>query len=79
MDKIKISDLVKDGQEVNFVYYRAGHLYYEHDNGLLFPVPVVDIGEATFHAKHKAITLMRYIRQHLDTAQKEGVEYGGAN
>lgn len=50
--------------------YRAGHLYYMTESGLVFPVPISDCGEATFQAEEKAILLMRYIRKHLE-AKKE--------
>lgn len=71
LNKIKISDLVKNNQTVNFAYYRAGNLWYSHTSGLEFPVPIQDLGDASCMASHKAITLMRYMRKHLDTLKKE--------
>lgn len=49
---------------VAFQYYRAGELWYKtSETGLLFPVPVADIGDATFLANDKAMLFMRYIRK----------------
>lgn len=52
---------------VKFQYYRDGQLFYQTEAGLVFPVPVEDIGNATFLAEDKAILFMRYIRKFLDT------------
>lgn len=52
---------------VDFKYYRDGELFYETETGIVFPVPVTDIGNATFLAQDKAILFMRYIRKFLET------------
>jgi hypothetical protein len=52
-----------------FSFYRAGHMYYEvvvDGQRYRFPVNLEDLGTATLLAKHKAITLMRYIRRALE-------------
>ena len=53
---------------VKFQQYRAGNLYYKTENGLVFPVPISDTGEATFFDEDKAILFMRYIRKFLDSS-----------
>lgn len=60
-----IKECVNNNQKVRFSHYRAGHLYYQCENGLEFPVPISDIGEATFLAEDKALIFMRYIRKHI--------------
>lgn len=51
---------------VQFTYYRDGNLWYTTEKGaFLFPVPISDIGNATFHATDKGMLFMRYIRKHL--------------
>jgi hypothetical protein len=60
-----IKDLVKDGKQVTFKFYKAGELWYSTDCGFEFPVPIDDVGDATFLAQDKAILLMRYIRKHM--------------
>lgn len=62
---MNIKDMVKDNQVVKFCYYRDNNLWYETENGFKFPVPVEDIGTATFNAVERAILMMRYIRPHL--------------
>lgn len=47
------------------MFYRSGNLWYEVDD-FKFPVPVTDIGDATFLASDKASLFMRYIRKHLN-------------
>ncbi|MCE7996586.1 MAG: hypothetical protein HEP71_31745 [Roseivirga sp.] len=63
-----LKQIVKDNQ-VSFSHYRAGHLYYNvpvDQDQYSFPVPVEDIGDATFLSSDKAIIMMRYIRKALE-------------
>jgi hypothetical protein len=65
-----IKEIIKDN-EVRFLRYRQGNAYYAvrvPSEGLdfMFPVPLADIGDATFHATEKAIVFMRYIRKAID-------------
>lgn len=64
---LSIKEIVK-GNQAYFSHYRAGHLYYEvkvNEQKFSFPVPLEDIGDATFLAQDKAIIMMRYIRKAL--------------
>ena len=66
---MKVKDYVKDC-EVEFMFYRDGSLWYQVIGGpaaLEFPVPITDIGNATFNRSDKALLFMRYIRKHMDT------------
>jgi hypothetical protein len=65
---MKIKDIVK-GQMAHFVFYRDKALFYETDNGFLFPVPIDDAGSATLNQEEKAILLMRYMRKHLERTE----------
>ena len=56
--------MVKD-KFVTFEFYRDNRLWYCTEDGFSFPVPIEDIGNATFLHKEKAILFMRYIRKHL--------------
>jgi hypothetical protein len=58
--------------KVRFAYYRDGALWYEAEDRFLFPVPVSDIGTATFFAEDKAILFMRYIRKFMEELKIEG-------
>lgn len=70
---MKLSDHVKG--YVDFQYYRDGNLWYEtSETKLIFPVPIEDIGNATFHRSDKALLFMRYIRKHLEG--KEAAQNG---
>ncbi len=63
-----IKEIIKDNK-VYFSYYRAGHLYYNvnvDNKKYLFPVPIQDIGDATFSNEDKAILFMRYIRKAIE-------------
>lgn len=51
---------------VTFVEYRKGNLWYTVDD-IVFPVPVEDIGDATFKNVDVAPLFMRYIRKHLES------------
>jgi len=66
--KPTVKEIVKDN-EVFFSHYRAGHLYYNvcvEAKIYMFPVPIEDIGDATFSVTEKAMLLMRYVRKGLD-------------
>lgn len=67
-----IKDLIKNNY-VTFSHYRAGHLYYlindltsENEDQYIFPVPIEDIGDATFPCTDKAMFFMRYIRKAMN-------------
>lgn len=52
----------------SFEYFRDSALWYRtSDTNLLFPVPVTDVGTATFPATEKGVHFMRWIRKYLNT------------
>lgn len=57
--------------QVHFQYYRDGSLWYQTDSGFTFPVPIDDIGTATFLRDDKALLFMRYIRKFMKTLADE--------
>lgn len=67
---MEIKNMVKDGKKVRFTHYRHGDLWYETECGFSFPVPVSDVGDATFIAEDKALLFMRYIRKHIAAVQE---------
>jgi hypothetical protein len=69
-----IKDMVKDNKRVRFSFYRDRQLFYQTECGFEFPVPIDDIGNATFLAEDKAILFMRYIRRHLKTIEEAKAE-----
>lgn len=69
---MEIKDYVKNCK-VRFVFYRDGQLWYEVIGGptaLNFPVPISDVGNATFNCEDKALLFMRYIREHIKFIDK---------
>lgn len=76
MSGMNIKEMVKDGKQVYFSFYRDRNLWYKTECGFEFPVPIEDIGNATFKAQDKAIFFMRYIRKHvkeLDNARNGNI------
>lgn len=59
---IDIKRAVAKDKVVNFSHYFDGNLWYLTEYGEIFPVPISDIGTATFLATDKAIYFMRYMR-----------------
>ncbi len=53
-----------------FAYYRDNALWYRTDTGLLFPVPIDDIGSAQFLCTERSMLMMRYIRKYLASLDK---------
>ena len=54
-----IKTLIKG--KASFEYCRGGDLWYSTESGFIFPVPISDIGTATFLKEDKGILFMRYI------------------
>ena len=69
--KIDIKRAVSESRKATYTHYHAGVLWYETEFGEAFPVPINDIGEATFNRVEKAILLMRYMRQWNETMETE--------
>ena len=63
--KRELKQMVKGDKFVEFTHYKDSNLWYKTDCGFEFPVPVEDIGTATFLAKDRAMLFMRYIRKHI--------------
>ena len=63
-------ELVKN-QQVHFSFFRDNEIWYETDKGFVFPVPIKDVGTATFLRDDKAILLMRYIRKYQEEMKAE--------
>ena len=60
----ELKEMIKN-KKVHFIYYRDKELWYKTECDFIFPVPIDDIGNATFNAEDRAILFMRYIRKHL--------------
>ena len=67
MPRRTIKEMVKDNQQVVFVRYFDGQLWYKTECDFEFPVPTDDVGTATMLAQDKALLFMRYIRKHTET------------
>lgn len=70
---MNVKDMVKDGKQVTFQFYRAGELIYKTECGFVFPVPIQDIGDATFLPQDKAILFMRYINWQIKKIKNEEI------
>ena len=68
---MNIKDMVKDGKKVKFSHFKNNELWYVTETGFSFPVPIYDIGEATFLAEDKAMLFMHYIRKHIELTKPE--------
>ena len=62
---MNLKDMVKDNKKVKFQRYKDMNLWYKTECGFEFPVPISDIGNATFLEEDKALLFMRYIRKHI--------------
>jgi hypothetical protein len=63
--KISVTDHVRGTS--TFTFYKAGNLWYRTDTGLEFPVPIDDLDSASVEAEIKSMTLMRWVRKHVNT------------
>ena len=60
-----LTTMVKDNKKSYFQYYRDGSLWYKTECGFEYPVPVSDIGIATYNYIMKSISMMIYIRKQI--------------
>ncbi len=63
-----IKELVIGNYNVTFQYYTCGNLWYKHDNGFLFPVPIsaAETGDGVFNNVEDARLFMRWMRKHIE-------------
>lgn len=47
---VKLIDLVRDGKKVRFSYYRDKEFWYEHEDGLLFPIALSEVDNSASRA-----------------------------
>lgn len=60
-----LKERVKNAK-VEFVKYFDSSLWYKTEDGFEFPVPVSDVGTATFLRTDNAMLFMCYIRKHME-------------
>lgn len=60
---IDIKRAVTENRRATMTHVHAGNIWYKTEFDETFPVPISDMGEATFHADEKALLLMRYMRK----------------
>ena len=60
---IDIKKNVQPGKVVTFSHYFDGQLWYKTEDGDVFPVPILDLGNATVAQSEKAMLFMRYMRK----------------
>lgn len=58
---IDIKKNVQPGKVVTFRHYFNGQLWYNTEDGNIFPVPILDLGSATVAQNEKAMLFMRYM------------------
>ena len=67
---LTLKEMIKGNKKVRFSFYRDMELWYKTEDGFEFPVPIKEVGNATFIDEDKAILFMRYIRKHLETIEE---------
>lgn len=67
---LTVKEMVAGDKKVKFTYYRDGNLWYETEDGFKFPVPISDIGNATFLAEDRAMLFMRYVRKQVAVVEE---------
>lgn len=62
-----LKEMVSNGQTAKFVRFKHEKLWYVTECSFEFPVSPEDIsGEAELHSVEKAMSLMKWIRKHID-------------
>ena len=70
---VKLVDLVRANKVVRFSYFRDNEFWYQHEDGLLFPISYAEAtaGRATFLAEDKAIYYMRWIKKFIEASKSD--------
>jgi len=72
---VKLIDLVRDNKKVRFAMFRNKEFWYQHEDGLVFPIALSEIDNpaspATLLAEDKAIYFMRWMKKYIEAAKKE--------
>lgn len=68
---IDIKRAVLNERTVTFQFYKDSELWYATEFNEEFPVPIEDIGNATFKAVDKASLFMRYMRKWNERTENE--------
>lgn len=68
-NRSSIKDMVGGDRKVSFTFYRDKNLWYVTECGFEFPVPIEDIGNATFLNEDRAMLFMRWIRKHIQLVE----------
>lgn len=75
VNNIDIKEIVGKDKMVNLVRVKHNALWYVADNGFEFPVPFEDItGETEFLPIEKGMTLMRWVKKHINFLKEAKVE-----
>lgn len=72
-----LKEMVSGNKVVRFTFYRDKNLWYRTECGFEFPVPIDDIGNATFLNEDRAMLFMRYIRKHIALTENAGAVVAG--
>jgi hypothetical protein len=71
---VKLIDLVRNNKKIRFSYFRDKEFWFEHEDGLLFPIPLNDVLDpaisVTLYSEDKAIFFMKWIKRYLEEAQR---------
>ena len=74
-----MKELVKEGKKVRFAFFRGRDLWYRHEDGFEFPVPIDDVGDAVFLAEDRAMLFMRWMKKHAEAvAAAKTAQFAGA-
>lgn len=68
--KMSVKEHVKAG-DCKFICADRNNLWYRTALAFEFPVPISDMGDATFNFSEKGMLMMRYIRKHMELIEKE--------
>lgn len=75
-----IITVMHDGKRISkpatFSYYMDGNLMYSVD-GFEFPIPIEEAKGGCFKRDMMAITLMRWVRKHVEMLNSQGIVFTG--
>jgi hypothetical protein len=67
---LTVTNLVKDGNKVEFSHYRANHMYYNiifEGDTYQFHIPLEEVGNGTLNRSDRALSgYMRWIRKGIE-------------
>jgi len=65
-----LDKILNDNENVNFMFFMSGKLWYRTESGFKFPVPIKGSKQSVFLSEDRANRFYPYIKAHVEKLNK---------